>query len=108
MISMLFITKMIESDLQKQLQKTFSNLGRHSGRIFNENNSGADGLRTKTYRFFGFGWYQNRRKIDEESIKNIFSDPGFKANFLRFGVDFWVSLRAKMMKNVREKKTIEF
>ena len=60
---------MIESNLQKQLQKTFSNMGRHSGRIFNENNSGADGLRTKTYRFFGFGWYQNRRKIDEESIK---------------------------------------
>ena len=64
---------MIESNLQKQLQKTFSNLGRHSGRIFNENNSGADGLRTKTYRFFGFGWYQNRRKIEEESIKKIFS-----------------------------------
>ena len=57
---------MIESNLQKQLQKTFSNLGRHSGRIFNENDSGADGLRTKTYRFFLFGWYQNRRK----SMKN--------------------------------------
>ena len=77
---------MIESNLQKQLQKTFSNLGRHSGRIFNENNSGADGLRTKTYTLFGFGWYQNRRKIGKESIniffpriqvsKRIFSDSG--------------------------------
>ena len=62
------------------------------------------GFAPKHIGFFGFGWYQNRRKIDEESIKNIFSDPGFKANFPRFGVDFWVSLRAKMMKNVREKK----
>ena len=94
---------MIESNLQKQLQKTFSNLGRHSGRIFNENNSGADGLRTKTSRFFGFGWYQNRRKIDEESIMNVyFSDPGLRAIFHRFGVDFWVSFGAKMAKKSKK------
>ena len=52
-------------------------------------------------------------KIEEKSMKNRSnkkkSDPGFKANFLRFGVDFWVSLRAKMMKNLRKiEKAIEF
>ena len=94
---------MIESNLQKQLQKTFSNLGRHSGRIFNENNSGADGLRTKTYRFFGFGWYQNRRKIDEESIKiHILSDPCLRAIFHRFGVVFGISFGAKKAKKIKE------
>jgi len=46
---------------KKQIQKTFSNLGRNSGRIFNENNSGADGLRTKASCFLGV-WLVSKSK----------------------------------------------
>ena len=64
--NMLFITKMIESNLQKTTSENIFKFVASFGTHFNENDSGADGLRTKTYRFFLFGWYQNRRK----SMKN--------------------------------------